>query len=558
MWNRIISIFSKSRAQVTAAGFIFLLNLILFYLNLSDFFVSDDFDWLNIVRNGQASWIQILTGNYYGLHGAGGSFRPMVNLIFSVENFFFGLNPFGYHLISVLLHAGCAFLVYLIALKLFAGRKFSSHLALFSGLVFSLMPNHAEAVIWIAAVGDPLATFFYLLSFYCYLKIKNDESRIKNLFPSLIFFILALLTKETAITLPFLILGYEIIFRKASALKPLTLNLKVIGSWFLILGSYLIYRYWAIGLGFGYYGRTSLINVAHIKEYARTLINLDVNTIVYGPWRIAISGWIFEHWYFYAAAFAVVIAWSAVSLFKNKNRNFVFLIYFWLLNVGLVLPLSLGLHNDEGARYGYLPSVSAALLIAWLIMAVYERQKHLASMLFIFLSLYFIYNLNLQGQNWSRAALISQKIYHQLADFNYQQPAKTFIIGLPDNYHGAQVMRNGVLQALQLQGKIDLRDQIERIPVYIVLDDFHFSNNIFDRIDGFPDGYLFHSLNEDYIFTGNATETHPDYKFELWGYDYSRVLSNKVRLMFVGERLKDFKAGRLQILYFDEGDLKRL
>ena len=35
-----------------------------------------------------------------------------------------------------------------------------------AAVFFTILPNHSEAVIWIAAVADPMAAFFYLLSFF--------------------------------------------------------------------------------------------------------------------------------------------------------------------------------------------------------------------------------------------------------------------------------------------------------------------------------------------------------------------------------------------------------
>lgn len=539
------SFLTRHRYSLSVLAGLAIVNLVFFAGNLRNFFVSDDFDWIELTRSASGIF-KVLTGNYYGIHGAGGSFRPMVNLIFAHENFLFGLNPAGYHLVSIFFHIGAAFMVYLIAARLFVKSANSNFIAALAAFIFSILPNHTEAVVWIAAVADPVTTFLYLLSFYLYLRSKKIAA--------FIFFGLAILTKETAITLPFLILGYELIINRNFNLKKLA---KIFYPYFLILAVYLVWRFWAIGLLFGYYGRTSLAATAHLKEYARMLINLDVNSLLYGTWRIAVAGWLFHYWFVYAALFAGAIYWLILEFKAKRNSILVFLAYFWLLNVALVLPLSLGLHNDEGSRYGYLPSVAVAMTLGWLVIKIWEKKKELGFAAGSLLIFYFLLNLNIQTGNWSRASDVSKKIYHQLSQFDYQAPVKTYFLGMPDNYLGAQVMRNGVAQALQLQN-ISGSDKVERIPIYSVLDKNNFDGKIFDGYDGYPDGYLFHALDDKFNFTGNATETHEGYKFELWGYDYAQALSAHIRLMFIGDGLKDFQEGRTQILYYDEGKLKKL
>jgi len=441
------------------------------------------------------------------------------------------------------------------------------------------MPNHVEAVGWIAAVGDPLATLFYLLSFYFYIfyaqfpisppssperdygragNVKFQISNRKYLI-SLGFFVLALLTKEISITLPFVILAYEVIIRKNLNLsreagsrfagKSLILNLS---PYFIILTTYLAYRYWAIGLLFGYYGRTSLAGVLHIKEYLVTLINISASMVSVGGLRILLGHLVSHYWYFVVAILVFLFSCLYVYM-KNHQRELIFLTFFWIINVALILPLSLGIINDEGQRYGYLPSIAVAVLIVWIIMAVMNYSEKLVRVVIILTVCYLVLFQQMLVNQWGISSMFSNRIYHQLSTFDFQTPKKTYIVGLPDSYLNAQLYRNGIIQSLELQNiKFD-PSKVERVPVYVHLESLNRDSKLYGQMSVEKDGFLWTTKDNQYIVTGNATESYPDYHFELWGYNYGNATANHVRMYFDGSAWKE---GGVQVIYFDEGMLK--
>ena len=97
-----------------------------------------------------------------------------------------GMNPWGYHLGNLLLHASNATLVYLIARRLIAaidGRAqeagAGAALALasaFSALLFGVHPLRVESVAWITERRDVLCGFFFLLTVLAYLmSVEGDR-----------------------------------------------------------------------------------------------------------------------------------------------------------------------------------------------------------------------------------------------------------------------------------------------------------------------------------------------------------------------------------------------
>jgi protein O-mannosyl-transferase len=78
----------------------------------------------------------------------------------------FGSNPWGHHLINVLLHAANTVLVFVL-LRRMTGTVWRSLVV--AGL-FGLHPVHVESVAWVTERKDVLSTFFGLLSLLCYVR----------------------------------------------------------------------------------------------------------------------------------------------------------------------------------------------------------------------------------------------------------------------------------------------------------------------------------------------------------------------------------------------------
>lgn len=118
-----------------------------------------------------------------------------------------GLQPMGYHLVNILLHALNALFVW----KLLEKLKVPG--AWFAGLVFLLHPVHVESVAWITERKNVLSGCFYLLSLLSYLRFKEKGSRLWPwYFASFLCFLAALFSKTVTGTLPvtiLLILGWK-------------------------------------------------------------------------------------------------------------------------------------------------------------------------------------------------------------------------------------------------------------------------------------------------------------------------------------------------------------
>ena len=126
--------------------------------------------------------------------------RPTTLLSYALELRLWGGSPWGFHLTNILLHTANTLLLYLL-LKRFRPE---GPLPWTASLLFLLHPAHGENIAWISGRTDLLAFLFLALSLLFRLEY---EERKRGLPLSLLFFALALLSKEAALLfLPLLFL----------------------------------------------------------------------------------------------------------------------------------------------------------------------------------------------------------------------------------------------------------------------------------------------------------------------------------------------------------------
>ena len=141
-------------------------------------------------------------------------YRPIFLLWFRLQYLIFGINPWGWHLCTVLCHVGVTLLAYFTAAKLLGDRLSG----LFAALIFGLHPTHAEAVAWVSGVTEPLFALFLFGSYLCYLKQRAESGRRRTYaVASLALYALACLSKETAVILPLIILACELLWNERTA-----------------------------------------------------------------------------------------------------------------------------------------------------------------------------------------------------------------------------------------------------------------------------------------------------------------------------------------------------
>ena len=124
-------------------------------------------------------------------------YRPVVGLSYYFDNLLWGMDPSTMHLENILLHCANTLLVYLLARRIYCDDE-TQVIPLLAALLFALHPVNVEAVAWIAGRTDPLLALFVLSASYCWLRWLG-KPRWQDFIATLLFFGVALLTKETAL-----------------------------------------------------------------------------------------------------------------------------------------------------------------------------------------------------------------------------------------------------------------------------------------------------------------------------------------------------------------------
>jgi hypothetical protein len=131
------------------------------------------------------------------------NYLPLHLVSYMVDYNFWGLNPYGYHLQSVLLNGVNAILALLVTRQLFGNFL----LAFLAALLFAVHPSHVEAVAWVSIRKDLLSTAFLLLTVCFYHRATGSRSLGRGPYvASVAFFALGLLSKVSIVALPLFLL----------------------------------------------------------------------------------------------------------------------------------------------------------------------------------------------------------------------------------------------------------------------------------------------------------------------------------------------------------------
>src|SRR5262245_27804165 len=301
-------------------------------------------------------------------------YRPVFMLWLRANHALFGLNPLYWHLATLTLHLLFCLLLYFFSCRLTGDRW----VAIVTVLLFGLHPAHVEDVAWISGAAESLLAILLLGCLLCYLKHQDcgDTKMDSWQAASLLLALLAMLAKETALVLPFLIFSYEWIFGKrgVSQRARLLLAVRAATPYALILVIYLILRTFALQRLFPPHTTATLGSVLLawpkvILFYAQHTLFPSRLSVFYKLITVAHPGM-----RNFVLPLIVMCAGAAVLWYgSRRSRVFAFLGAWGFIMLIPILNVTL-LYNPENVhdRYLYLPSAAFCIMLASLLARLKE------------------------------------------------------------------------------------------------------------------------------------------------------------------------------------------
>jgi protein O-mannosyl-transferase len=367
------------KKMLLLAAAVFFIAVSVYLPTLNNTFIWDD---IQLVTNP----LTIRDHPYSFLFGGGTYYRPFLLLSMATDYGLWHLNPTGYHITNILLHAINSLLVFLAGYLLMkkqdyvAGDRDPSNkspdqrmaLPFVSAAIFALHPIHTESVAWISGRTDLLSTLFFLLAFISYLEYAKEKNA-KGLVLSCLFFLFSLFSKENAIAFVIVVFAYGIITKipwKRMALSQTAL--------FAVIIIYFLFRH------------TVVIKMLSASPgSANAFFSSGISRSNFLPFLAGSSGYYFEKlvlpfnlnlmpeipinpMYFFISLLPFVLG----GFFYFSRLRLEFFMLTWIL--ATLLP-SLSIVFSQiaaplGERYLYLPSVGFTMLSGLILTRIKNRK----------------------------------------------------------------------------------------------------------------------------------------------------------------------------------------
>ncbi len=303
-------------------------------------------------------------------------FRPAMYVSYMAVYSLAGPRPAAYHALNVALHAITAAVVVLLGAALLGGdgRPGLRWGPFAAGLVFATHPIHTEPVAWVAGLADVGSGLFYLLSLTLYVTARERAT----LRPALAgaCFLVALLFKEPAATLPGVLIVHDLARRSGSSPARWVRRLLPFA---VAAAIYALLRFRALGgvaptaVDLGLDPRSYAWNVlALLAGYAGKLL-APIGLNFYHHYRPAHS---LLDPRVLAGVGVIVLLLAAFVFVWSRRRSLAILLVLLALPLAPAFflgGLNQGIENAFTERYLYLPSAGLALLTGAALRALCSR-----------------------------------------------------------------------------------------------------------------------------------------------------------------------------------------
>ncbi|HEY2628426.1 MAG TPA: hypothetical protein VGI57_04830 [Usitatibacter sp.] len=421
-------------AQVRAVWLLWILAAAAWLAPLaSGYFLADDFAFvLTLARSdARGALLHDTASAFFTGQAAGHShfYRPLAHATFAANYVLFGANASAWILVNAVIHLGCAILVGALALQLHDDRTWRAHAAALGGAtIFLCFAPGLEAAAWASARTDALATFFSLAACLAFAKGHARWDRWTAI--SLVAFVAAMLSKESAAIVPPAILLLALWRRRSEALSlwaRLTSALVDALPWIALGLAYLALRYAMFGSAIVVYEQSSpgnfLLEPTRWIAFVRSAV----------PWfaaQVPVQG--------PRAALMVLLAVFGVGCIavvisdRDKRAGVAVALALVFLPVALLAPHAALLSDGSGGRLLHLSGAFLGVLAGVAGASNLARGAVLAAVLFLAVA---VASTGTRARNrWIATGFEMQAVAAQVAQLHARASGNEYdLVVLPSN-----------------------------------------------------------------------------------------------------------------------------
>ncbi len=444
-----------------------LLVVACFSRTLTSYFLADDFGeiaYVSHIFHGQPDLLlKNFTGNYMQIQSMS-VYRPWLLMTLVFDFLIWGGNAFGYYLTNLLYFSGDVLLIYFTLRKLTSlwspGR--SSLAATSAAALFACSPLHCESISWVVGRVDAACCFYYLSSFYLFLRALSKPSR-GIIASGTLCFVLALLVKEMAIGLPLLVSAAAFFFAHgaddsksdhASLKERLFASLRFALPLWLATLAYFGMRYLALGTLLG--GYTGAIGEAQSAAALSRWLDPDCFRRFLFPFAHSLFAehCLWANWL--TASYLVISAVICLRVLAGEiSYKWLAFVFIWAATASAPIYRLWGIGQDlEGARFAFFLTVPVSVLLPVLLFRPARRHmspvlEHrllalsalsIASAILVLARTAYATNLA-----WVHAGKEVRAVATQAAALAKQTPLnkRILLLGIPKQHCGAHMILNG-------------------------------------------------------------------------------------------------------------------
>ncbi len=313
----------------------------------------------------------------------GGNYHPLVTLTNAIEYSISGLNPTTYHVTNLAIHLINTLLVFMLVMKISRQNQIISFAV---AILFGIHPMHVESVVWISERKDVLYAAFYLSAIIQYINYVEKNKKVKYVL-SIMFFLLSLLSKSMAVTLPLVLLAIDYYMKgnikRTNIINKLPYFLLSLTFGFLAIYSQKLQGYIA---DYGYSTIDKLFLTSYSWVYYLLHLFAPINLSVLHPFlRGGLPA------IYYLSVLVVILIVVIAIKYRELRKTIIFGLLFYTLSISVVLQFVTVGAGVAAERYTYIPYIGLFYIIAVLLEPFYQIQKTLVSSLFVITVLIFGY-----------------------------------------------------------------------------------------------------------------------------------------------------------------------